>query len=620
MNRLHCWLALACCLAAASARADDWITYEGKAGPGKGKHIVLLSGDEEYRSEEGLPMLAKILSERHGFKCTVLFAVDKDGTINPNNAASLPGAQALDSADLIVMLLRFRNYQDQDMKHFVDAYRRGVPIVALRTSTHAFQFKGKSAYQNFNDFGKNILGERWVSHWGRHKAEATRGVIEPSSKEDPILRGVTDVFGDSDVYEAYPPADAKILVRGQVLKGMKPSDPPASYKKKRQPDKQEQDINDPMMPVAWTRLYKHRDADNVTTKIFCTTMGSSTDLASEGLRRLIVNAVYWGLGLEVPAKADVTTVGEFRPTMYGFGSFKKGVKPGDLGVAKPKPDGAPALPQATRATQEKPLEIAVYPGKVPGETEAKADKVTGVIPNRRVNEVTVPTLTVYRPSKAKDTGAAVVIAPGGGYSVLAWDHEGEEVAAWLNNLGVTGIVLKYRVPRRPDHPKYPLQDAQRAISLVRSKAKEWGIDPDRIGMLGFSAGGHLTAVAATNADQRAYEPIDEADKYSCRPDFAVVVYPGGLLAKGKAELVPEVRVGKETPPMFLVHSGDDKVSPENSVLLFLALKRAGVPAELHIYASGGHGYGLNRSKYAPAAQWPVRCEEWLRSRGVLKAQ
>jgi acetyl esterase/lipase len=213
-----------------------------------------------------------------------------------------------------------------------------------------------------------------------------------------------------------------------------------------------------------------------------------------------------------------------------------------------------------------------------------------------------------------------VIAPGGGYNVLAWDHEGEEVARWLNTLGVTGVVLKYRIPRRKaDHPKAPLADAQRAVSLLRSKAKEWGLDPHRIGMLGFSAGGHLTVVTATNGDKRAYEPFDEADKFSCRPDFAVAVYPGGVVFKGKGELVPEVLVSKYSPPMFLVHSSDDGVPAENSVMLYLALKRAGVPAELHLYAGGGHGYGLNRSKYAPAAEWPRRCEEWLRARGVLKA-
>jgi hypothetical protein len=334
MRTSHCLAALLLGLAPAAARAADWVTYEPKPGPGKGKHVVFLTGDEEYRSEEGLPMLARILSQRHGFKCTVLFAVGADGAIDPNNKASLPGAEALDSADLIVMLLRYRAYPDDVMKHFADAVQRGVPVVALRTSTHAFNYPGdsKSAYKGYNDFGKKVLGERWVNHWGRHKAEATRGVVEPSARDDPLLRGVTDVFGDTDVYEAYPPADARILLRGQVLKGMKPDDPPADYKKTRTTDRKEQGINDPMMPVAWTRLHKNEAGRE--NRVFCTTMGSSTDLQSEGLRRLLVNAVYWGLSLEVPEKADVAYVGEYKPSMYGNNGFKKGVKPADLALPK----------------------------------------------------------------------------------------------------------------------------------------------------------------------------------------------------------------------------------------------------------------------------------------------
>jgi hypothetical protein len=339
MKLLCCVLPLApVCFAlalATAARGEDWVTYQGKDGPGKGKHLVFLTGDEEYRSEEGLPMLAKILSQRHGFKCTVLFALNDDGTINPEKKASVPGVEALDSADAIVMALRFRAWPDAAMKHFVDAYRRGVPIVALRTSTHAFSLPGNSTYKDFNSFGKRVLGEQWVSHWGRHKLEAMRGILESSAREDPILRGVTDVFANSDTYEAYPPADAKVLVRGQVLKGMKPTDPPAVYRKRRSTDKQEQDVNDPMMAVAWTRLYKNEAGK--TNRIFCTTMGAATDLESEGLRRLVVNAVYWGLGLDVPAKADVAFVDGYKPTMYGFGTYQRGIKPADLALGKSIP-------------------------------------------------------------------------------------------------------------------------------------------------------------------------------------------------------------------------------------------------------------------------------------------
>jgi hypothetical protein len=317
-----------------SCFAADRITYDPKPGPGQGKHIVFLTGDEEYRSEEGLPMLAKILSQRHGFKCTVLFPQKADGVIDPDNQLSLPGAEALDSADAIVMLLRYRQWPDGEMKRFVDAFRRGVPIIALRTSTHAFNYpeRTRTQYREFNRFGKNVLGEGWVDHWSRHKVEATRGVIEHSAEANPILRGVTDVFGDTDVYEAYPPADAMILMRGQVLSGMKPDHPAANYKRKRSTDKNEQGINDPMMPIAWTRL--HKNAAGKTNRVFCTTMGAATDLQSEGLRRMIVNAVYWGLELETPAKADVAYVDDYFPARYGFGGYRRGVQVEDHALGK----------------------------------------------------------------------------------------------------------------------------------------------------------------------------------------------------------------------------------------------------------------------------------------------
>lgn len=311
---------------------NGWVSYEGGEGPGNGKHVVLLAGDEEYRSEEAMPLLAKILSERHGFKCTVLFSVDPDGTINPNRSESLGRPETLDSADAIVMSLRFRKWPDEAMKHFDEAIQRGVPVVGLRTSTHAFQLPDTSEYKHYNQFGKNVLGEGWVTHWGVHKGEATRGVIEPEAGNFTILRGVRDVFGDSDVYEAYPPADAKILMRGQVLKGMSPDDKPADHEKKRASDGGTQGVNEPMMPIAWVREVENKSGGK--NKILCTTMGAATDLASEGLRRLVVNGVFWGLGLEVPEKADVTPVGDFKPGKYDFNGFQKGVKASDHALAK----------------------------------------------------------------------------------------------------------------------------------------------------------------------------------------------------------------------------------------------------------------------------------------------
>ena len=273
---------------------------------------------------------------------------------------------------------------------------------------------------------------------------------------------------------------------------------------------------------------------------------------------------------------------------------------------------------ALAAADSKPLVLDLWPGKAQGESgEAKVEKWSGKKGGRMLTDISKPTISIYRPAKEKNTGVAVVIAPGGGYRFLAWDHEGEDVAAWLNSLGITGVLLKYRVPRPADHMSNPLADAQRALSMVRTNAKKWDLDAKRIGMLGFSAGGHLTAHAATNFDKRAYEPIDEADKASCRPDFAIVIYPGGVVNRNdKEKLSPEIRVSKETPPTFLAQSNDDGVGPENSAVLYLALKKAGVPAELHIYAVGGHGYGLRPSKN-PCSQWPKRCEEWLRNQGIL---
>jgi acetyl esterase/lipase len=286
------------------------------------------------------------------------------------------------------------------------------------------------------------------------------------------------------------------------------------------------------------------------------------------------------------------------------------------------------VPVLAVAAADKPLTVDVWPGKAPGETgsvgeEKVLEQKAGEKKVKRLTNVSKPTLTIYRPSKDKDTGAAVVICPGGGYNILAWDLEGEEVAEWLNSIGVTGIVLKYRVPRRPDQPKDkppvgPLQDVQRALSLVRGKAKDWGIDPQRIGVLGFSAGGHLAAAAATNSDKRAYDSLDDADKVSCRPDFAVLVYPAYLAVKDKEELMPDIRVSKDTPPCFFAHAADDGVSAENSVQMYRALRKAGVKAELHIYASGGHGFGLRPSDQ-PCSTWPQRCAEWLQVQGLLKA-
>jgi acetyl esterase/lipase len=287
------------------------------------------------------------------------------------------------------------------------------------------------------------------------------------------------------------------------------------------------------------------------------------------------------------------------------------------------------------AAAQNPLVVDLWPGKPAGDVgiageersfqltiAGKPYEIAGK-PTKWLTNVSRPTLTIYRPAKDKGTGAAALIAPGGGYHNLGWDVEGTEVAEWLNTLGVTGIVLKYRCPRRPgDAPGVPapgpLKDAQRAVSLVRSKAAEWGIDPRRIGMIGFSAGGHLVGSTATSFEQRSYPPIDEVDRVSCRPDFGVMAYSGYFQLKDRGELSPTVHTPKDTPPLFFVHASDDAVSAvEHSVTFYLALKRAGIDAELHVYASGGHGFGV-RPNSGPCAGWTRVCADWMGNRGFLK--
>ena len=310
--------------------AAPGVVYEGSTGPGMGKHIVLLSGDEEYRSEEAMPMLGKILAVRHGFKCTVLFAINPtNGCIDPNTVNHLPGLDALDSADLCIMLLRFRQLPDEQMRHFVQYVESGKPVIALRTSTHAFNYgnDSRSAYARYGwqnkdwpgGFGQQVLGETWINHHGNHGKESTRGIVNSTFQTHPILRGVSDIWGPTDVYGViHLPADAHVLVWGQVLSGMNPTDPPVAGKK-----------NDPMMPLAWIRDYP--GAQGKTSKIFTTTMGASVDLTSEGLRRLLINASYWAVGLEdkIPARNDVAYVGAYEPTYFGFGKYTKGLKPAD---------------------------------------------------------------------------------------------------------------------------------------------------------------------------------------------------------------------------------------------------------------------------------------------------
>ncbi len=275
--------------------------------------------------------------------------------------------------------------------------------------------------------------------------------------------------------------------------------------------------------------------------------------------------------------------------------------------------------------------IPIWPNGAPGDpgaggaehdTTRPTDALVAARSVIRLGNVSVPTLTLYRAAKAQNTGAAVVVFPGGGYNILAMDLEGTEVCSWLNSIGVDCALLKYRVPARPGGPRYaaPLQDAQRAVGLVRSRAEQWGIDPHRIGVLGFSAGGHLAAAASTNFDRRTYPAIDAADQVSCRPDFAILIYPAYLTAKDDLKsLAPELAVRADTPPTFLVQAEDDPVHVENSLVYFKALKDAKVSAEMHLFPIGGHGYGL-RPSAAKVTTWPQLAAQWLDSRGLLKGR
>jgi type 1 glutamine amidotransferase len=317
---------------------DKPVVLEGGDGPGKGKHVVLVSGDQEYRSEEMIPQLAKILSKHHGFKCTVLFTVDpKDGTVNPavNN---VPGLEALKDADLLVIFTRFLSLPDDQMQHFEDYLATGKPVVGLRTATHAFNgIPAKSKFAKFNNgsgvkgweggFGKQVLGEKWVAHHGAHGKEGTRGVVAEGQEKHPILKGIEpgSIFGTTDVYTVTLPlpGDSTPIVLGEVTETLKPDSPAVKGKK-----------NDPMMPVAWTKTYKGEGGK--TGRVFTTTMGASQDFAFEGTRRMIVNGCFWALGLEekIPEKTNVDIVGEFKPTPFrGKGKvedWKPGVKPAEL--------------------------------------------------------------------------------------------------------------------------------------------------------------------------------------------------------------------------------------------------------------------------------------------------
>ena len=334
LQRVACFacFALAFFFTAGSIVAQDdekmWCDYPGKEGEvGSGKRVVLIAGDDEYRSEEALPMLGKILSQRHGFNCSVLFPVNEEGLIRPNFQKNIPGMHLLKDADLVILGLRFRNLPDEQMQHFVDYLESGKPMIGVRTTTHAFKIPAESKFGRFSfnskkegwigGFGQRVMGETWVSHYGKHGKESTRGIPNPEHAKHPVLQGVDDVWGDTDVYTVKNiPESATVLLRGQILTGMKPTD-----------SKVDDDRNNPMMPVAWLNSFETTSGKK--SRIFCTTMGAASDFQSEDLRRLVLNASLWCLEMEDSIKPDfeVDYVDEYKPTKFGFKKFQKDRKP-----------------------------------------------------------------------------------------------------------------------------------------------------------------------------------------------------------------------------------------------------------------------------------------------------
>ena len=303
----------------------QWVSYDGFDGPGRGRHVVFVSGDEEYRSEESIPALAKIAAVRHGFRCSVLFAVDPiSGEIDPETLDNIPGLDALDTADLLVLFTRFRELPSDQMKHIIDYTNSGKPIVGLRTATHAFNYVKRKdspyAKYSFRDpsfeggYGRQVLGETWVCHYGEHQKESTRGIVAPGMEDHPLVRGCEDIWGASDVYGLTSLCgDCTPVVLGHVLEGMSPDDRPRTDK--------------PPVPVAWTKTYT--GASGNASRVFTTTMGHPLDFTSEGFRRLLVNACYWGLGMEpdIPQRGDVRFVGAYIPSRIGVGGHRRGVRP-----------------------------------------------------------------------------------------------------------------------------------------------------------------------------------------------------------------------------------------------------------------------------------------------------
>jgi hypothetical protein len=329
-NLLKSMLALSIALITFGSRAQDdpakhRVVYKGDKGPGVGKNIVFIATDHEYRGEESLPALARIMAKRYGFTCTVVYALDSNGYILPGGS-NVKGLDVLDKADLMVLFMRFAHFGDKEMQHFDNYLKRGGPIVAFRTSTHAFDIKNDPKWEHYgwdykgpktewkDGFGEYILGETWVSHYGTNHKQSSKLIIEEAQADNPILRGVKDMWVQSGSYTTYP--KGTVLAKGQVLNGMTAGSPADPGKE--------------LLPVAWIRDYQMEGGKK--GRAFTTTHGASEDLLNEGFRRMVVNAMFWGLGMEKSIKPNnnIAFVGPYKPTTFNFSGYKANVKPSDL--------------------------------------------------------------------------------------------------------------------------------------------------------------------------------------------------------------------------------------------------------------------------------------------------
>jgi acetyl esterase/lipase/type 1 glutamine amidotransferase len=643
-------LALFGLVAASAGAIASAASADSARTPGAAPRVVLISGEYEYSSTLTLPALRSELEHQLGFRAVYL---------QRTAGEHIPGLEAIDNADLVIGIIRRMTLPADELNHFKRYLDSGRPLIGMRTMCHAFE--------NWKEFDHDVLGGNYHAH--SHLGAATPMRLSEPEMRNPLLAGVPDRFtAEGELYKVQPlAADAVPLVWGtEASAGAVPE------------------------PTAWTHSYHG-------ARIFFTSMGHPADFNNPAFMRLLTNAIFWALNRPAPA-APLASLGGFPVLKVGAGelahladssSFKifdlrppadyhaghvpnatdldpasaeyparvaalvrsevyvlygAGSAPSELAAELHRrgfpfvyefSDGFGAWREAgmpiSRADGPEPAKIDLWPEGVPG---FHADATPEKIADGRAWNIHHPYLSAYPAPLGKRAQTAVIICPGGGYTYLAIDNNGTNIAAWLNTLGISAYVLHYRL-QEYGHPA-PLRDVLRAIRMVRSRAVEFGVKPDRVGVFGASAGGHLAACAATMYDDPEGRTGAELDKVSARPDFTALLYPlitmtgpyvhavsvkallGANPPPGLAErLSAERRVTKDTPPVFIAHTEEDKsVLVENSLMFYQALRTAGVPVEMHLWAKGAHGFGM-RKDIGEASTWPDRCEEWLRANGWL---